>query len=216
MAAKARETQSRETRLSLAARDARSSAISTSRKALVKSSQNVLLVNPRITSRRNARFPLSILNLAAAIEPDFKSVIVDGNVDPDAVGAALRAIRNEAMAAVGVTVMGGPQVATAIAVSRAIRSAAPDLPIVWGGYFPTLYPEVALNCDYVDFVVRGQGEETFSESAWRDCLLRVLGSPSFSDHIPALSWRQGWRGRAQARIEVRCHGNHSSRPDAAV
>jgi radical SAM superfamily enzyme YgiQ (UPF0313 family) len=153
----------------------------------VKSSQNVLLVNPRITSRRNARFPLSILNLAAAIEPDFKSIIVDGNVDPDAVGAALRAIRNEAMAAVGVTVMGGPQVATAIAVSRAIRSAAPDLPIVWGGYFPSLYPEVALNCDYVDFVVRGQGEDTFSSLLAR---LSASGSGSLSD-LPGLSsWRR--------------------------
>jgi radical SAM superfamily enzyme YgiQ (UPF0313 family) len=37
------------------------------------------------------------------------------------------------------------------------------LPIVWGGYFPTLYPAVALNSDYVDFVVRGQGEDTFAD-----------------------------------------------------
>ena len=59
--------------------------------------------------------------------------------------------------------MGGPQVATAIAVSRAVRAAPPDLPIVWGGYFPTLYPDVALNSDYVDFAIRGQGEDTLDE-----------------------------------------------------
>ena len=59
--------------------------------------------------------------------------------------------------------MGGPQVATAIAVSRAVRAARPDVPIVWGGYFPSLYPDVALNSDYVDFAIRGQGEDTFDE-----------------------------------------------------
>ena len=81
--------------------------------------------------------------------------------------------------------MGGPQVATAIEVSRALRAAQPDLPIVWGGYFPTLYPAVALNSDYVDFVVRGQGEDTFVElmsaiaSADRDRLATIDG----------LSWR---------------------------
>ncbi len=59
--------------------------------------------------------------------------------------------------------MGGPQVATAIEMSQAVRRGRPDVPIVWGGYFPTLYPDVALNSDYVDFVIRGQGEDTFGE-----------------------------------------------------
>ena len=36
----------------------------------------------------------------------------------------------------------------------------PSVPIVWGGYFPTLYPDAAINAPYVDYVVRGQGEET--------------------------------------------------------
>jgi len=34
---------------------------------------------------------------------------------------------------------------------------------VWGGYFPSLYTDSCLNARYVDFVVRGQGEETFVE-----------------------------------------------------
>ena len=91
-------------------------------------------------------------------------------------------------AAAGITVMGGPQVATAIEMSRALRAARPDLPIVWGGYFPTLYPEVALNNDYVDYVVRGQGEETLRE------LLAALrtGSPAL-DTIGGLALRRDGR-----------------------
>ena len=55
--------------------------------------------------------------------------------------AATAAARSGEFIAAGITVMGGPQVATAIEMSRALRAARPALPIVWGGYFPTLYPE---------------------------------------------------------------------------
>jgi anaerobic magnesium-protoporphyrin IX monomethyl ester cyclase len=123
----------------------------------------VLLVNPAITSRSRARFPLSVMTLAAALEPDYESVLIDGNLDSDAARTAAAIVRSEPFVAAGITVMGGPQVATAIEVSRALRAARPDLPIIWGGYFPTLYPDATLNCDYVDYVVRGQGEDTMRE-----------------------------------------------------
>jgi anaerobic magnesium-protoporphyrin IX monomethyl ester cyclase len=144
----------------------------------------VLLVNPQITSRRRARFPLSIMTMAAAIEARYDSVLIDGNMDRDAVRAACDAVRAQPFDAVGVTVMGGPQVATAIEVSRALREVRRDLPIVWGGYFPTLYPDVALNSDYVDFVVRGQGEDTFADllgvlATGDTQALRAIGGLSF-------------------------------------
>jgi anaerobic magnesium-protoporphyrin IX monomethyl ester cyclase len=123
----------------------------------------VLLVNPRIAAPRHARFPLSIMTLAAALEPRYDSTLVDGNVDRAAVRTACDAVRAHRFDAAGITVMGGPQVLKAIELSRAVRAVRPELPIVWGGYFPTLYPDVALNADYVDFVIRGQGEATFAE-----------------------------------------------------
>ena len=151
-----------------------------------RSKGQVLLINPRMTARRHARFPLSIMTLAAALEDRYDSTLIDGNVDRNAVHAACNAVRAQRFDAVGVTVMGGPQVATAIEISRALRSARPELPIVWGGYFPTLYPDVALNNDYVDFVVRGQGEDAFAG---------LLGALVRRDHeelaaIDGLSWRR--------------------------
>jgi len=121
----------------------------------------VLLINPRITSR--PRFPLSIMTMAAALGERYQCTLIDGNLDGHAPTVAKEAVRANNFVAAGISVMGGPQVASAIEVSRAIRSANPGLPIVWGGYFPSLYPHVALNSDYVDFVVRGQGEQTFAE-----------------------------------------------------
>lgn len=145
----------------------------------------VLLVNPQITSRRHVRFPLSIMTMAAALEGRYDATLIDGNMDHDAVRTACAAVSDDSVAAVGVTVMGGPQVATAIAVSRAVRAARADVPIVWGGYFASLYPEVALNSDYVDFAIRGQGEDTFNE------LLAALAADDTSlGSIQGLSWRR--------------------------
>ena len=119
----------------------------------------VLLVNPLMCRPGSTRLPLSVLNLAAVLEGRRPWQILDGNRGP-ITGAALAALGARPHALVGVTVMPGPQVAPAIEISAAIRAAYPSVPIVWGGYFPTLYPDSAVNAPYVDYLVRGQGEAT--------------------------------------------------------
>src|ERR1700733_2804601 len=148
--------------------------------------QRVLLINPTITSHRHARFPLAIMSLSAALDGKYESTIIDGNVDRDYVSTAVRALGDGSVSAVGVTVMGGPQLRSAIALSKAIREKLPTLPIVWGGAFPTVCPDAALNAAYVDFVIRAQGEETLVE------LLEALADPGIAalEAIPGLSWRR--------------------------
>ena len=89
--------------------------------------------------------------------------ILDGNADDDVPERALAAVAEGSVSLVGMTVMPGPQVAPAIELSAAIRTVRPDVPIAWGGYFPTMYPEAAINAPYVDYVVRGQGEDAVVE-----------------------------------------------------
>jgi anaerobic magnesium-protoporphyrin IX monomethyl ester cyclase len=120
----------------------------------------VLLVNPRTGVASNARMPLSIVHLTAVLEGRWPWSIVDGNRLADPTATTLRLLGARPHALVGLTVMPGPQVIPAIAMSVAIRAAFPDVPIVWGGYFPTLYPDAAINAPYVDYLVRGQGEQT--------------------------------------------------------
>jgi anaerobic magnesium-protoporphyrin IX monomethyl ester cyclase len=152
-------------------------------------SPRTLLVNPTITSRSSARFPLSLLHLAAALDKRGHSEIVDGNVDRDLVGATLDALDTGRYDAVGISVMGGPQIAPSIDVSRAIRERYPSLPIVWGGYFPTLYTDTALGAPYVDYAIRGQGEESFSELV---AALSQPGEPALAN-IGGLSWKRDGR-----------------------
>ena len=147
--------------------------------------RSVLLVNPKITGRRSARFPLAVLSLAGAIDGRHDWTIVDGNFDRECVTSVLRAIRVRGVSAVGLSVMGGPQLRSAITLSKAIRTAFPSVPIIWGGAFPTNCPQAALAAPYVDFAVRGQGEETFTR------LLAHLsgGAPEPLAAIAGLSWR---------------------------
>ena len=150
----------------------------------------VLLINPTITGKRHARFPLAVLSLTAALEGRYAATILDGNIDRDFVSTAERLVGGGGIAAVGVTVMGGPQLISAIAVSKAIRARAPGVPIIWGGAFPTVCPEAALNAPYVDYVVRAQGEDTLTE------LLDALAArrPEARAGIAGLSWRDDGLG----------------------
>jgi anaerobic magnesium-protoporphyrin IX monomethyl ester cyclase len=156
---------------------------------LTHTQRHVLLINPTITSRRSAKFPLAVLNLSAALDGKYSSSIIDGNKDRAFIATTLRAMANGGIDAVGVSVMGGPQLGTAIAVSRAIRAQFPATPIIWGGHFPTIAAEAALNSPYVDYAVRGQGEETLAEVL--DAIFRGHGDQVGS--IAGLSWRSGSR-----------------------
>jgi anaerobic magnesium-protoporphyrin IX monomethyl ester cyclase len=144
----------------------------------------VLLINPR--TGKSGGLPLSLLHLGAVLEGRRPWEIVDGNRERDPVRSALDRLAARPHALVGVTVMPGPQVLPAIEISAAIRRAHPAVPIVWGGYFPTLYPDAAINAPYVDQVVRGQGEAT---------LLDLLDAPDRATpkEVAGLTWKDGGR-----------------------
>ncbi len=68
---------------------------------------------------------------------------------------------------VGLSVMTGWQIRDAVAISRAIKDAYPDIPVVWGGYHASMLPEQTLAESYVDYVIRGQGQLPALELAQR-------------------------------------------------
>ena len=144
----------------------------------------IILFNPRATKPRSRRYPLSILALAAMLEGREQYEIVDGNVDPDPTRTILALMEQHKVEMVGVTVMPGPQMAAAIAPSRAVHEKHPEVPVVWGGYFPSIYSDTALNARYVTYVARGQGENTLIE-----LLAAIRGERSFDD-VRGLSFRR--------------------------
>jgi len=155
----------------------------------------IVLFNPASTTPGKQPLPLSLMALAGVLEArGDRWALVDGNIssDPAAeiIGQLSSVPRGDAPL-LGVTVMPGPQLAHAVAVSRRVKAALPHVPIVWGGYFPTQHVDTVLRAPYVDFVVRSQGEQALPR------LVDVMRTGGVLNAVPNLSWRAGVGADAQ-------------------
>ena len=123
----------------------------------------IVLYNPKATKPKDRRFPLSVLAIAAVLEDREDYIIVDGNLDPCPTETISCLIQEKQVELLAVTVMPGPQTVGAVSSCKELRARFPAIPIVWGGYFASNYTNAALNTEYVDYAIRGQGEQTFLE-----------------------------------------------------
>ena len=85
-----------------------------------------------------------------------------------------------------VSVMPGPQMRAAISLCRAFRSRYPCGAHCLGRLLRVALHRAALNAPYVDFVVRGQGEETFLE------LLEVVRGRRNTKDVRGLSFKDAF------------------------
>ena len=126
--------------------------------------------------------PLSLLSLAAPLrDAGFEVSIVDASIDR----AYKSTLSSEITGALclGVSLLTGRMITAAVDVSRYVRQLRPGLPIIYGGWHPSLLPAQTLHEDYVDAVVRGQGELTLLEAAER------LRAGSSFESIKGLSFK---------------------------
>jgi anaerobic magnesium-protoporphyrin IX monomethyl ester cyclase len=106
--------------------------------------------------------PLGLLSLAASLrENGYAPCIIDGALDRNYLPRLMREI--EDCLCFGVSLLTGPMIRDAIEVSRLVRKTKPKLPIIFGGWHPSLLPAQTIAEDYVDIVVRHQGEKTLVE-----------------------------------------------------
>ncbi len=146
----------------------------------------IVLYNPLSTTPGKQPLPLSLMSLAAVLEGKERFRLVDGNLERDPSAVILEILRDAPRNEVNVlatTVMPGPQLSQAVPVAREVKSSLPHVPIVWGGYFPTQHADTVLASDFVDFVVRSQGEMALLD------LLRILRSGGALSNVGNLSWK---------------------------
>jgi anaerobic magnesium-protoporphyrin IX monomethyl ester cyclase len=146
----------------------------------------IALYNPLSTRPGKQPLPLSLMSLAAVLDAREPWTLVDGNVTPDPAARLIELFsgaRPTDPSLLAVTVMPGPQLSQAVAVSRRVKAACPSVPIVWGGYFPTQHADVVLASSFVDFVVRSQGEQPLLD------LVAALKSTSSPASVRSLSWK---------------------------
>jgi hypothetical protein len=149
----------------------------------------ILLINPRATRPENRRFPLSVMAVGAALPDHVSWHIVDGNLPGIDVVANVSAhieaqqTLSDPVTAIALTVMPGPQLVSAVPISKALKARWPAIPIIWGGNFGSLYPDPVLNAPYIDWLVRGQGEDSFRE------LVEAIAGKRDAATIPGIGYR---------------------------
>jgi radical SAM superfamily enzyme YgiQ (UPF0313 family) len=88
----------------------------------------------------------------------FKKLPVSGRLK-----AVTDAVAYERPVFVGLSVIHTPLLKEDIEISKAVKKLG--VPVVWGGVYTSVFPEMSLSADYVDYIVCGEGEETASELA---------------------------------------------------
>jgi anaerobic magnesium-protoporphyrin IX monomethyl ester cyclase len=119
----------------------------------------IVLYNPQAVF---FTMPLALLAIGSELDPArYEVVIIDARLEADAQQAVLSQL--DGALCVGVTVLTGAPISDALQISRAVKRVRPDLPVVWGGWHPSMFPRECLDEPAVDITVRGQGEHTFVE-----------------------------------------------------
>src|SRR5436190_3830314 len=112
----------------------------------------------------------ALASLAGNVDSHHRVAIADLILACGSVRATVeRLVREQQPDLVGLSVMTF-QRATALQIAQLVRQLRPSARVVVGGYDPTLAPDAYESSAEVDFIVRGEGEHTFSE------LLRALES----------------------------------------
>jgi radical SAM superfamily enzyme YgiQ (UPF0313 family) len=106
--------------------------------------------------------PLALLAIGSHLDRErYEPVIVDGRLERDPVERVLRAA--DGAVCVGVTVLSGEPIRDAVRVSRAVKGRYPALPVIWGGWHPSMFGADCLEEPSVTATVQAQGEITFAE-----------------------------------------------------
>jgi radical SAM superfamily enzyme YgiQ (UPF0313 family) len=123
--------------------------------------------------------PLELLQIAGLPDREgYEVVIVDAMVHPDYMQRLMELCDGALL--FGSSCILGYQVTHGAQVARAIRERFPKLPILWGGWFPSVLPEQYLAENVADAVCLGQGEFTFWEA------IQALDSGTDLAEVPGL------------------------------
>lgn len=130
----------------------------------------VVLYNPNTVF---FTMPLALLAIGSYLkEEEFHVVIVDGRLDKQPLQTIEKYLGQNGVC-FATTVLTGSPIKDALQVSQFVKSKFPEIPVVWGGWHVSLFPEQTLQNIAVDVVVKGQGELTFYQ-----LLLRFLNKES--------------------------------------
>ncbi|MEM1271483.1 MAG: radical SAM protein, partial [Bacteroidota bacterium] len=137
--------------------------------------------------------PLALIAVAAGLDRErYEVVVIDGRLEENAEQRVVDAC--EGAVCLGVTALTGGPLWDALKISRAVKRAHPEVPVVWGGWHPSLFPTDTLQEWSVDVTVQAQGEKSFPD------LVEALATGRPLSEIHGIAYRdQGMPRQTQPR-----------------
>jgi radical SAM superfamily enzyme YgiQ (UPF0313 family) len=131
--------------------------------------------------------PLALLAVGSFLQyHGFHVVIIDARVDAQAEAHLLE--HASGAVCVGMSVLTGAPIRDALQTAAACKQRHPEVPIVWGGWHPSLFPTEILEQEPdIDITVQGQGEWSILE------IVQCLYSRKPLDDVRGICFRQGDR-----------------------
>jgi anaerobic magnesium-protoporphyrin IX monomethyl ester cyclase len=124
-------------------------------------SKKIVFFFPSFASSE-ATAPLGLLAVATPLlRAGYSIQLIDSTITPNYKRRVLEEVKDALC--LGISLVTGPMIRETVEIARAVKSWNPNFPVVLGGWHPSLLPKQTLEADYIDIVVKGQGEETLLE-----------------------------------------------------
>ena len=125
--------------------------------------QKVILFLPKPRKHTfSSAIPVALLRLASMLDRSkYDPKIITATPKYDYEQKIVDESKDALCLAVGV--LTGHDIEEAINVIKRVRKANPKLPIIWGGWHASIFPQQTLESEHADIIVNGQGELTFKE-----------------------------------------------------
>src|SRR6201993_4749582 len=144
----------------------------------VPRSRKIVFFFPSFASS-DATAPLGILAVATPlIRAGYQIVLIDSTITPDYKKRVLEEVRDAVC--LGISLVTGPMIRETVEIARAVKAWNAEFPVILGGWHPSLLPKQTLEAEYIDIVVKGQGEDALLD------VVRHLESRSALDLIPGI------------------------------
>jgi anaerobic magnesium-protoporphyrin IX monomethyl ester cyclase len=113
-------------------------------------------------SSQEATAPLGILAVSTPLlRAGYDVRILDSTITPHFQKRVLAELEDALCLAISLVT--GPMIRETVLIARAAKGLYPDKPVILGGWHPSLLPHQTLAAEYVDVVIKGQGEDALLE-----------------------------------------------------
>ena len=124
-------------------------------------SKKVVFFFPAFSSQE-ATAPLGILAVSTPLlRAGYKICLIDSTITPNFRQRVIEELKDALCLAVSLVT--GPMIRETVLIAREAKRQYPEKPVILGGWHPSLLPDQTLAAEYVDVVVKGQGEEALLE-----------------------------------------------------